>query len=104
MSGEPVGTVELDDGTVRVAIADDAEISVDFSSRYEEEDSNSVYLTADEAAQLAELITKAVRLAPTIHTARNDCRRRVMAAESEYEGFVADLIGGSDPDDEVTDQ
>lgn len=96
MSGEPIGTVELDYGTVRVAIADDAEISIDFSSRYEEEGSNSFYLTTDEAAQLAELITKAVRLAPTIHAARNDCRRRVMAAEAEYEGFVADLIGDAE--------
>ncbi|MDV7192558.1 MULTISPECIES: hypothetical protein [Mycolicibacterium] len=96
MSGELIGTVELDYGTARVAVSDDAEISIDFSTRFEEEGSTSVYLTTDEAVRLAELITKAVRLAPEISSARNDCRRRVTAAEAEYEGFVADLIGGSE--------
>ncbi|MGV0738190.1 hypothetical protein ABQF35_14485 [Mycobacterium syngnathidarum] len=95
MSGEPIGTVELDYGSVRVLIAADAEISIDFSSRYEDEGSSSVYLTADEAAQLAELITSAVRLAPTIHAARNECRRIVMDAEAAYERTVADAIGGA---------
>lgn len=95
MSGEPVGTIELDDCTVQVAVADDAEISIQISPRYDEEPS-SVYLAEDDAAQLAELITKAVRLAPEINAARNDRRRRVMAAEADYEGFVADLIGGSE--------
>ncbi|MDM2446194.1 hypothetical protein PP556_14365 [Mycobacteroides abscessus] len=94
-AGETIGTVELDDCTVRVAVFKDAEVSIEVSPRYDEDPSSSVYLAEDEATQLAELITKAVRLAPVIEEAADKRRRIETDAEAEYARIVADAIGGA---------
>lgn len=70
MSGEPIGTVEL-------AHCQD------------------VVRVVDECAKVAELITKAARIAPIIQVAQDTCRRIVMDAEADYERIVADAIGGA---------
>lgn len=94
MSGEPIGTVELDDEEAQVSVRG-GEISVRFSSRWDEENPCTVHLDADQAIQLAELITKAARLAPAIAEAADHRRRIVMDADAEYERAVADVIGGA---------
>lgn len=96
MSGEPIGTVELAhcQDVVRVMVYG-GEVSVQFSTSDGRQLPGGSYLTVDECAKVAELITKAARIAPIIQVAQDTCRRIVMDAEADYERIVADAIGGA---------
>lgn len=95
MSGEPIGEVELECGAVaKVGAA--GVVDLWFSTRDGRHlERTAVALTAAEITKLVALLQLGSHVAPAIARAQETCRTTVMAAEAQYERFVAELIGGA---------
>lgn len=91
--GEPVGKVDLGGGKeFHASVHSGGGISLWFthdSRNY----AGPAEVTVRRAEEIAELLTKAVEVAPVIYAAQQSARTAILAVESRYERIVATAIG-----------
>lgn len=93
MSGEPVGSVDLEGGfSFPVWVDVNGEVVAGFSHEGRNH-AGPVFFPVAKAVEMADLLRRAVEVAPVIASAQAAKRAQVMAAESQYERIVAAALG-----------